>query len=424
MERKWLQLCIVIVILKSIPAWSQSLNEVIVDVDKKNPEIAAARSVLLQTYNEIPTAWTNLLPNVSLSTSIGRSVTDDKYDHSSSRADTFTNTLSVSQDLFNLQFNEQFQTAKLNIEKQEQTFRSVQQTTLMHVITAYLAVIKTQNIVKLKIKNVEVLRSHLDSTKAQHEMRRLTNADLAQAESRLAQGKADELSSQVDYNSAVSTYRRLVGKEPKDLILPIFENTFSENIQEIEKMAMTEHPDVLAADIDVKKAKSDIRMKKRAFGPSLSLSGSIAKTTTNNKASASTGSTVSSLGLTFTMPLYQKGIEYIELDTAERILKQTKAEFDTAMRLAVDNARKAWESKQGASAKILAYRAQEKAAIVALKSLRLELKAGRRTVLNLLDSEKELLNARVNLAGAEHDLILTKYKLHERVGRLHLLTSQ
>ena len=80
--------------------------------------------------------------------------------------------------------------------------------------------------------------------------------------------------------------------------------------------------------------------------------------------------------------------------------------------------------EKGASVKIQAYEAQVKAASIALNSVRLELKAGRRTVLNLLDAEQEMLNARVNLPSAEHDLILTKYKLHERVGRLHTLVAQ
>ena len=424
MKRVCIKLFVISIILKSIPAWCQSLNEVLVAVNERNPEIAAAKSILSQTYDEIPTAWSNFLPDLSLSTSINRSLTDDKYDNSSSRANSFSNTLTLSQDLFNLQHDEQFQKAKLNIEKQEQTFRSVQQSTLMSTITAYLAIIKSKNIVDLRIKSVEVLKSHLDSTTIQHEVRRRTNADLAQAESRLAKGNADKLASQVDYNVALSTYRRLVGADPIDLPMPSFENDFPQNIKEIEKMAITEHPNVLVASINVDAAKSDIQSKKHAFGPTLSLSGSISKSSTNNKASANTGSTVSSIGLTLSIPLYQKGAEYTELSTARKALKQAESEFDTAKRLAIDNVQREWERKKGASVKILAYEAQVKAASIALDSVRLELKAGRRTLLNLLDAEQELLNARVNLASAEHDLILTKYKLQERVGRLHTLVTQ
>mgnify|MGYP002053591369 CR=1 FL=1 len=55
------------------------------------------------------------------------------------------------------------------------------------------------------------------------------------------------------------------------------------DILDIEKMAIAEHPDVLAAEINIKRARSDIESKKRAFGPSLALSGSLTKTDTNNK---------------------------------------------------------------------------------------------------------------------------------------------
>ena len=83
MRPTWLQLFAVMLIFKSNFAWAQSLNEVLIDVEKNNPEIEAAKSILSQTYDEIPTAWTNFLPNISLSSSIDRSVTDDNYDLSS-----------------------------------------------------------------------------------------------------------------------------------------------------------------------------------------------------------------------------------------------------------------------------------------------------------------------------------------------------
>ena len=149
-----------------------------------------------------------------------RAVTDDKYDQSSTRSDTFSNTLSLSQDLLNLQHNEQFRQAKLKIEKQEATFRSVEQRVLLSAITAYLDVLKKQNIVLLHENNLKVLGSLMESVRTQHEMRRRTNADLAQAESRLAKGKADLLSAEIDRNVAASAYVRITGNYPGVLAKP------------------------------------------------------------------------------------------------------------------------------------------------------------------------------------------------------------
>ena len=60
----------------------------------------------------------------------------------------------------------------------------------------------------------------MESVRTQHEVRRRTNADLAQAESRLAKGKADLLSAEIDSNVAASAYVRITGNDPGVLAKP------------------------------------------------------------------------------------------------------------------------------------------------------------------------------------------------------------
>lgn len=405
-------------IFQSESGSAQSLDNVLSDVREKNPEIISAKSALSQAYEEMPVAWSNYLPNISLSSSLERTVTDDKYDQSSTRSDTFSNTLSLSQDLLNLQHNEQFKQAKLKIEKQEATFRSAEQRVLLSAITAYLDVLKKQNIVLLHENNLKVLGSLMESVRTQHEMRRRTNADLAQAESRLAKGKADLLSAEIDRNVASSAYVRITGNYPGVLAKPKQIDRVSISDSEIEKIALTDHPSIKIASLGVELAKSQIKSKKRAFAPSLALSGSVAKSNSNDTASASSGSTVSSIGLTLSLPLFQKGMEYSDLRHSQDELNKALAELDNARRTVVENVWNTWESRRGAYAKIEAYKLQVKAAQIALESVEQELSAGRRSTLDVLNAEQELLNARVNLAGAEHDSILAEYRLIERVGSL------
>ena len=405
-------------IFQSDTGVAQSLDDVLSGVREKNPEIISANSALLQAYEDMPVAWSNYFPNISISSSLERAVTDDKYDQSSTRSDTFSNTLSLSQDLLNLQHNEQFRQAKLKIEKQEATFRSVKQRVLLSAITAYLDVLKKQNIVLLHENNLKVLGSHMESVRTQHEMRRRTNADLAQAESRLAKGKADLLSAEIDSNVAASAYVRITGNDPGVLAKPEKIDRVSISASEIEKIALMDHPSVIIASLDADLAKSQIESKKRAFAPSLALSGSVAKSNSNNTASVSSGSTVSSIGLTLSVPLFQKGMEYSDLRHSQEELNKALAELDNARRTVVENVRNTWESRRGAYAKIEAYQLQVKAAQIALESVEQELSAGRRSTLDVLNAEQELLNARVSLAGAEHDSILAEYRLMERVGSL------
>ena len=405
-------------IFQSDPGVARSLDDVLSDVREKNPEIISANSLLLQTYEDMPVAWSNYSPNISITSSVERAVTDDKYDQSSTRSDTFSNTLSLSQDLLNMQHNEQFRQAKLKIEKQEATFRSVVQRVLLSTITAYLDVLKKHNIVLLHENNLKVLETHMQSVRTQHEMRRRTNADLAQAESRLAKGKADLLSAEIDINVASSAFTRITGSNPEFLTKPGQIDRVSISAEEIEKIALTDHPSVIIALLEVELAESQIKSKKRAFAPSLALSGSVAKSNSNNSATASSGSTVSSIGLTLSVPLFPKGMEYSDLRHSQEELKKALANLDNARRTVVDNVRNTWESRRGAYAKIEAYELQVRAAKIALESVKQELSAGRRSTLDVLNAEQELLNARVNLAGAEHDSILSEYRLIEGAGNL------
>ena len=401
-------------------AVADTLEEMLARTYQNNPDILAAQSTLEQTLEETPVAWTNYLPSVSLSNSFSRTLTDDEYASTSTKADDRSTTLSVSQDLLNFSSNEQFNKAKYNILRQRELFRGTVQKVLLDAITAYLDVIKNENIVQLRKNNVAVLETHLKSTEALYELRRRTNADLSQAQSRLAKGNADLTTSEIDYNIAASKYRRITGLDPNNLSQPVFDIMIPYRLQDAMEMALVSHPNVVSAFKSVDAAKSDIRTKKTAFAPTLSLSGSVSKSHTNNMASASDESVTSSVGLELTIPIFQKGVEYTDLRIAEMALKKAMADMDSARRVAEDNAAQSWEEMRGAKAKIEAFEVQVNAATIALKGISQELEAGRRTLLNLLDAEQELLNARVSLAGANHDYLLAKYKLAERVGELSL----
>ena len=78
--------------------------------------------------------------------------------------------MSVSQDLLNFSSNEQFNKAKYNILRQRELFRGTVQKVLLDAITAYLDVIKNENIVQLRKNNVAVLETHLKSTEALYEL--------------------------------------------------------------------------------------------------------------------------------------------------------------------------------------------------------------------------------------------------------------
>src|SRR5690606_32351972 len=71
-----------------------------------------------------------------------------------------------------------------------------------------------------------------------------------------------------------------------------------------------------------------------------------------------------------------------------------------------------------ARSSIQSLQAQVEAAQVALEGVQQEALVGARTVLEVLDAEQELLDARVALTGALRDEVVARYQLLQAAGRL------
>lgn len=406
------------VVAFSSQAPAQTLEEVLGHAYAHNPTILAARETFKQTSEGKSTAWGSFRPNLSASRGYTRAITRTVEDRSSSATDTLTDTLSLSQTLFSFNNLAQLKKADHEVAAQRQRLEVSEQQILLQAITVYLDVLKEGQIVELRKNNVKVLQAHLDSTQVQYDLRRRTNADLAQARSRLARGQADLATARATADKARSRFLQVVGFQPKDLEMPQFTFALPENAAEAEKLAFSDQPAVRAADRDVDAARAEINVKTGEFAPNIALSGSVANARTDNRSTANSNTLTSTIGVTLTVPLYQSGNEYTNLRIARQALSQKLHEYDQAHRLAVDNARQAWDDVTSAEVRVKAFETQIEAAEIALQGVAAELEVGRRTLLNLLDAEQELLDAKVNMTGARRDYMVARFTLLERTGRL------
>ena len=82
----------------------------------------------------------------------------------------------------------------------------------------------------------------------------------------------------------------------------------------------------------------------------------------------------------------------------------------------------AWESLNSAAAQISAISAQVEAASIALEGVQREAQVGARTILDVLDAEQELLDARVNLVRAQRNHRVAAYQMLSATGLLNAQT--
>jgi outer membrane protein len=78
----------------------------------------------------------------------------------------------------------------------------------------------------------------------------------------------------------------------------------------------------------------------------------------------------------------------------------------------------AWVTHEGAKISLAAAQAEVRASTIALDGVKKEALAGKRTTLEVLNSQQDLMQARARLIAAQQDRVVASYTLLSAIGRL------
>lgn len=294
-------------------------------------------------------------------------------------------------------------------------------------VAAYMDVLRGQAVVGLQANQIDVLTVNLQATSDRFEIGDLTRTDVAQSQARLALSQSDFRTAQANLIAARETYTRLTGMTPDDLQPPPPLPGFPASVDEAEDIALVQNPDLLAAkerarasgfDVDVTDAGRLPRISVVTGGTYNNYLGSLGAVGNDGVAvTVPQTSTAVQVGVQLNMPLFQGG-----LPAAQRRQAQARegAALETVVateRLVIAQVRSAWSSWQAATAVIASAQTAVDAAALSLEGVRAENSIGNRTILDTLNAEQELLNARVSIVTARRNAYVAGFQLLAAMGR-------
>ena len=287
---------------------------------------------------------------------------------------------------------------------------------MLDAATAYMNVVRDQAVLELKVNNEQVLRRQLQATQDRFQVGEVTLTDVHQAEARVSGATATRIQAEGALEVSRAQYRNIVGEFPGSLKAPPVPSDIPVDSDGAVKQALENNPDVRAAVYDERAAVSGVTEVRGELLPTVSLSGSASKS--YDSAGENTRLTDYQASVSVSVPLYQSGSVYSRLRSARQTVVQNRHGLEVARRSTVETTTQEWETLVTARAAIEAYKTQVSANEIALDGVRREAAVGSRTVLDVLDAEQELLDSRVNLVGAQRDLIVAIYGLKSALGSL------
>ena len=126
---------------------------------------------------------------------------------------------------------------------------ATEQQVMQDTVTAYVNVIRDQELLRLNINNEQVLTEQLRATNERFRVGEITRTDVAQAESRLAGARANRAQAEGNLQISRSTFQRLVGLPPQNLLAPQPLRPPVRNAQEAALAAAQNNPNVVAAAV-------------------------------------------------------------------------------------------------------------------------------------------------------------------------------
>jgi len=403
-----------------------TLAEALAATYANQPALQAERAKLRATDENVPTALAGWRPTVVLAGTAG-------YGDGVSRAYT-----SFARGILNVQTDRVIGTAQATVTQnlytggrtqaavnraknqvmaERATLLAQEQTSFTNVISGYVGVIQSKQLLELQVNNEQVLAKQLQATNDRFRVGEITRTDVAQAEAALEGAKATQETAVGNLATARGTFVQTVGFfPPEDLVEPQPLNLPVHSEVEASRLATLNNPNVITALFNDAAAKDAVDQAFAALLPQVSLQGQTFQQ--SNAGSRSSQSTGYQVVAQVSVPVYQGGSEYAAVRQARQSQQQTQRLIDDAKRTAVQNAVQAWDTLTAAKAAADSTRAQIRANTVALEGVEREAIVGSRTTLDVLNATQLLLNSRTTLVQNLAQLITASYGVAAAIGRL------
>ena len=253
-------------------------------------------------------------------------------------------------------------------------------------------------------------------------------ADLSQISGRLARANANVASAKNNLQDAKAKYMRIVEKSPTALVLPVPDaDMLPADLKEGLATAAKNHPILKSSENDINAAKKERSTTQSNYFPKLSLelSGNWNNDTSgedgyspiaNQNVNGHNNDLIAMVRVKYN--LFSGGKDLAREKEAAYKINEAKEVQQNANRQVVEGVSLAWNAFE-----MLAPQKQYiREHVVAAKKTQVayyqQFNLGQRTLLDLLDTENELFQARRDYLQTEYDEIIARYRVLNATGRL------
>jgi len=310
------------------------------------------------------------------------------------------------------------------------------QDVIVRTVTAYFDVLRARDNVEFVGSEKRAIERQLEQTRQRFEVGLTAITDVHEAQANYDSTVAQEIQAKNQLEFALEALRVITGKY-HDRLFGLNTENFSatmpvpETVDSWLETAQDQNLALLVDRLAMDVAKEDIAIARSGHLPTLSLSGSYGRSKDDVDAEVlnDDGSTTpfryetpyldnQSIGITLNVPIYQGGSVSAQTSQAKYNYVAASQAAEQTYRQTVQSVRSSFNNVKASISTIRALEQSVVSADSALKATETGFDVGTRTIVDVLDSTRNLFDARRNLAGARYDFIQSVVTLKQAAGTL------
>ncbi|TCK19435.1 outer membrane protein [Thiogranum longum] len=390
---------------------------------RNNPTLSAAAASLDASRESHPQAFAGLLPNLNAGASMSRSRfknTDPSQDATYSTDKQAS--INLVQPLFRYDRWIALKQADSTIAAAEADYAAAQQTLMVDVAERYFAVLDAQDNLEFAQAEKSAIGRQLDQAKQRFDVGLIAITDVKAAQARYDIAVSQEIRAVSELEGSRDALRELTGeyfdkldllREDLKLVRPD-----PDSPEHWIAQAKQQNLQVLSAEAASEAARQEMRRQRAGHLPTLDLNASASYQDVNFGGIAPIKRQDSEIGVQLNIPLYQGGSVSSRTRQARSQFEEATQRLQEAVRAAELATRNAWRGIRTDIAQVRALGESLESTRVAVEAEEAGFEVGTRTIVDVLNAQREHYLARLNYARARSQYVVDQLRLKRATGIL------
>lgn len=399
-----------------------TVEESVTEALRTHPVVKERLNNFRATQQDLKIAAAEYLPTVDLRAAAGYNHAGELNDRIRTPDLEYTNyesSLILTQNLFN-GFGTRHKVDYQEARTMAAAYNYIEKTNdvAFRTIGAYLNVLRAKELVGTAQENVAINTDLFNKVSDLYNSGLTTKSEMNKINSSLSLAKSNLTVQENNFRDTLATYRRMVGRNvnPMSMEKPKLNVEMPESFERAASIAIDNNPSILVGRYNTKGAQSLMRERTKGYYPKLDLevSQSFNDVQHNNGFDQPDDRFRARLVLNYN--LFRGGADRAEEQKGISTINQENQTMLESKRQALEGIEFSWNAYQYIQKQLIDLYDYQKYSETTLELYKDEFDMGRRSMLDLLAAQSDLIASRQNIINAQYDELYARYRILDAMG--------